>query len=99
LLDWRLNPCYPTANYALGVCYHDGVGCAGKDPVKAVYYYQRSADAGQPRGEGILGYCYGEGFGVPKDVTRAFHFYVRAAEKGESVSMYNVAHCEYVQSS
>ncbi|KAJ3078410.1 hypothetical protein HK102_004528, partial [Quaeritorhiza haematococci] len=83
---------HPAANYALGVCYHDGVG-VDKDPCKAVYYYERSAAAGQPRGEGILGYCYGEGFGVEKDEEKAFALYLKAAKRGESVSMYNVAHC------
>lgn len=84
---------HPAATYALGVCFHDGVGVP-KDSIKAVHYYQRSAAAGHPRGEGILGWCYSEGFGVAKDVKRAFQLYMQAAEKGESVSMYNVAHCE-----
>ncbi|KAI8853387.1 hypothetical protein BC829DRAFT_382699 [Chytridium lagenaria] len=83
---------FASAEYALGVCYHDGVGVP-KDPVKAVVYYKRSAAAGQPRGEGILGYCYGEGFGVDKDEKMAFSLYLSAAQRGESVSMYNVAHC------
>ncbi|KAJ3107183.1 hypothetical protein HDU97_004603 [Phlyctochytrium planicorne] len=97
----------PAAEYALGVCYHDGVGVQ-KDPTKAVDYYKRSAAARQPRGEGklsgtsspesnigtgILGYCYGEGFGVEKDEQKAFSLYLSAAQQGESVSMYNVAHC------
>jgi hypothetical protein len=46
----------PAAAYALGVCYHDGVGVI-KSPERAVELYQKSAAAGQPRGEGILGYC------------------------------------------
>jgi TPR repeat protein len=42
-----------------------------------------SASKGQPRGEGILGYCYGEGFGVEKDEVKALSLYLKAAMKGE----------------
>lgn len=55
-----------------------------QSPAKAVYYYQRSADAGHPRGQGILGYCYGEGFGVEKDESKAVDLYLKAALQGES---------------
>lgn len=54
---------HPAANYAIGVCYHDGVGVE-KSPETAVYYYRRSADANEPRGIGILAFCFGEGRAV-----------------------------------
>lgn len=79
-------------DFSLPIFFSCSVGVE-KSPEKAIYYYTKSALAGQPRGEGILGFCYGEGFGVDKDEKKAFQLYLRAAEKGESVSMYNVAHC------
>ncbi|KAI8822022.1 uncharacterized protein EV422DRAFT_495023 [Fimicolochytrium jonesii] len=81
----------PSANYALGLCYHDGVGMP-RSPEMAVHFYRKAAAAEHPRGLGILGYCYGDGYGVEKDETLAFGYYLRAAQVGESVSMYNVAH-------
>lgn len=69
-VEWLINAAEQesdaSAQYALGVCYHDGVG-VDKDDRKAVYWYKLSAAQGHPRGQGILGYCYGEGFGVEKD--------------------------------
>lgn len=82
----------PAANYAYGVCFHDGVGIP-KSPETAILYYKRAAAMGDPRGEATLGYCYGEGFGVEKDQALAFSYYMRSAERGESVSMYNVGYC------
>ena len=82
----------PSANYAYGVCFHDGVGIP-KSPETAILYYKRAAAMGDPRGEATLGYCYGEGFGVEKDQALAFSYYMRSAERGESVSMYNVGYC------
>ncbi|KAI8804822.1 hypothetical protein BJ742DRAFT_822577 [Cladochytrium replicatum] len=98
---------HPAANYCVGVCYHDGIGVQ-QNADRAVAYYVRALEAGTRQGdeddEGkgfkvvpdvycILGFCYGEGFGVPKDTGRAFDLYVQAAAYHESVSMYNVAHC------
>jgi TPR repeat protein len=58
-----------------------------------VFYYQKASALGQPRGQGILGYCYGEGFGLEKDPVKAYELYLLAALGGESVSIYNLAHC------
>ncbi len=74
---------------------------AEKDVYKAFKYYSLSAEAGDPRGEGALGFSYGEGFGVAKDHKKAVQYYLSAALKGESVSMYNLGFCyeqgQYVQ--
>jgi TPR repeat protein len=84
--------CNPAAQYALGTCYHDGVGVV-KSPESAVQWYRKSADQGHPRGEGIMGYCYGEGFGIERDTHLALEYYQRAAQQGETVAMYNVGYC------
>ena len=80
------------AMYALGVCYHDGVGVACSKP-RAVSFYRKAAAANDPRGLGVLGFCYGEGMGVELNAQLAFHYYKRAAEMDETVSMYNLGYC------
>ncbi|KAM0683036.1 hypothetical protein MDAP_001449 [Mitosporidium daphniae] len=67
------------ALYCLGVCYHDGLGCA-KDEIKAFALYKRAADQGLSRAFGILGYCFGEGFGVEKDFSQSIFYYQKAVE-------------------
>lgn len=52
-VDWiiqaaKTNSC---AQYALGVCYHDGVGLT-KSEKDAFYWYTKSAEQGNPRGQG-----------------------------------------------
>ncbi|KAF9124819.1 hypothetical protein BGW39_007866, partial [Mortierella sp. 14UC] len=78
--------------YALGVCYHDGVGVE-KNPTEAFHWYLKSAEQGNARGQGILGYCYGEGFGVERDRQKAMYWYGIAAEQGDSVALYNIGYC------
>jgi TPR repeat protein len=55
--------------------------------------YRQSAEQNHPRGQGILGFCYGEGFGVERDEQLALHHYMLAAKQGESVAIYNVGYC------
>ncbi|KAG1108820.1 hypothetical protein G6F42_015852 [Rhizopus arrhizus] len=80
------------AQYALGVCYHDGISVP-KDEHAAFRWYKASADQGNARGQGILGYCYGEGFGVEKDEKIAMDYYRLAAAQGETVAIYNIGYC------
>ncbi|OMJ27518.1 hypothetical protein AYI69_g3042 [Smittium culicis] len=82
----------PEAQYALGLCYHDGIG-AQTDEKMAFELYLKSAKQGNSRGQGILGYCYGEGFGVKQDKVEAVKWYLLAANQGESVAMYNLGYC------
>ena len=80
------------AQYALGVCYHDGVGLP-KDEYAAFRWYKASADQGNSRGQGILGYCYSEGYGCEKSEVTAIKYYRLAAAQGETVAIYNVGFC------
>ena len=92
LEDAAVNHNIPSANYAFGVCFHDGVGVE-KCPETALKYYKIAAEQGDVRAEGALGYCYGEGFGIEKNQVKAFEYYKSSADKGENVSMYNVGYC------
>ncbi|PWA01030.1 hypothetical protein BB558_002888 [Smittium angustum] len=95
-VDWLIKAAetynMPEAQYALGLCYHDGVG-VDIDEKRAFDLYYKSARQGNPRGQGILGYCYGEGFGVKQNKMEAVKWYILAANQGESVAMYNLGYC------
>ncbi|OMH85760.1 hypothetical protein AX774_g673 [Zancudomyces culisetae] len=80
------------AQYALGLCYHDGIGVDVNEK-KAFELYYKSAKQGNARGQGILGYCFGEGFGVNQNKEEAVKWYYLAAKQGESVAMYNLGYC------
>jgi TPR repeat protein len=43
----------------------------------------------------MLGYCYSQGFGVKKDNTEAFKWFLKAAELGNAVGAYNVGDSYY----
>ena len=68
--------------YNLGVCYQDGVGVK-KDGAKAVEWYRKAADLGDPHAPLNIGYCYWKGVGVEKDETEAFNWMKKGAEQSD----------------
>ena len=53
-----------------------------KDYVKAVEWYQKSAEQGNAYAQANLGNCYYYGEGVSKDITKAVEWFRKAAEQG-----------------
>ena len=43
--------------------------------------------------ENLVGYCFYHGDGVAQNKTKAFEWYTKAAEKGNSDAMYNLGYC------
>jgi TPR repeat protein len=58
----------------------------------ALYYYQLSANQGNPR---ALGYLYDTGKGVEKNLQKAYEFYQQAGYQGYSIAHYNLGNCFY----
>lgn len=54
-----------------------------QDYNQAVYWYRKAAEQGKATGELLLGYCYEEGYGVPKDINQAIEWYSKAARQGD----------------
>ena len=67
----------------MAICYKNGEGVE-KDFSKAVYWYQKAAEAGNSGAQNNLAICYKNGEGVEKDITKAVHWWQRAAEAGNS---------------
>ena len=54
-----------------------------KEPDKALPYFRRAADMGEPNAEFALGYCYFSGTAVPRNLRKAQELFQRAALKGQ----------------
>ncbi len=43
----------------------------------------------------VLGYCYDNGQGVAKDLSKAVEFYTLAANQGNAFAQFNLGYCYY----
>ena len=74
----------------LGRMYGNGNGVQA-DPAKALIWFKRAADLGDPGGMAGLGWLYQEGKGVGTDLTKAVMWYRRAADHGNAAAMTDLA--------
>ncbi len=87
---------HPMASYALGTWYLHGYGEAiDCDFVRAVDCLKRAANAGIPDACYDLAVCYSEGEEIKKNDATAFEYYLRAALRGEEVSVNSVGTCYF----
>lgn len=73
----------------LGRMLEHGEDCV-QDYNLAFLYYKTAADHGDADGLNCTGWMYLNGFGVPKDVSLAIEYFLRAAEVGNSTAMINL---------
>ena len=78
-----------TAQYELGVMYHNGRGVP-QDYAEAVNWYRKAADQGYATAQNNLGVMYRTGKGVPQDNAEAVNWYRKAAEQGLALAQYNL---------
>ena len=52
--------------------------------------WKKAAKKGHPKAEFSLGYCYANGVGVEKNISKAERWYLEAAEKGVADAQYNL---------
>lgn len=63
------------------------------DPVQALHWYHKAADAGNMYSQNSIGICYRDGRGVPKDEVQAAAWFERAYKSGNPEGAYNLAEC------
>ncbi len=63
----------------LGLCYAFGIGVAA-NPLEAVAYFLKAAEAGDVVAMRNLGIIYADGRGVPKNVKQALYWFAKAEE-------------------
>ena len=57
--------------------------------------WERKAIAGDATAQNVLGNCYLNGDGVPKNEIKAFEWYQKAAEQGNAFAQFNLGSCYY----
>ncbi len=67
----------------LGIRFENGDGVP-KDLVRAVYWYRKAAEQGNPTAQYNLGLMYEEGQGVPKNLSEAVAWFQKAAAAGDA---------------
>lgn len=78
------------AQYALAQQYLEGPS-VHRDVSKAVYWYEKAAEGGNPRAQNKLGILYEQGNGVDQNDATAIQWYTKAAEANDIYGLYNLA--------
>ncbi|GBC10749.1 hypothetical protein RclHR1_09870008 [Rhizophagus clarus] len=68
------------SQFCLAKLCEKGFGTKEKDPEKALYWYNQSADNGNPMAQVTLGDMYRNGRGVETDEKKALFWYIKAAK-------------------
>ena len=77
------------AQFALGLCYHNGGGVA-KDDMEAVKWFRKAAEQSHADAQYNLGVCYRDGQGVAQDDAEAVKWWLKAAEQGSASAQFNL---------
>ncbi|MCB1722498.1 MAG: sel1 repeat family protein [Gammaproteobacteria bacterium] len=78
----------PWAQLNLGAAYDNGSGGLALDPVLAVQWYRRAAEAGLAEAQFNLAHCLATGSGTARDDVAALEWMQRAAEQGLASAQY-----------
>ena len=70
----------------VGLAYLNGFG-VGKDPVEAVRWFRKGAEAGGPVAMNQLGRAYLLGLGLARDPAEAVKWFRKAADAGDVSAM------------
>ncbi|XP_031498303.1 ERAD-associated E3 ubiquitin-protein ligase component HRD3A-like [Nymphaea colorata] len=76
------------AMYKLGFIYYFGLRGVRRDHAKALSWFLKAVDKGEPRSMELLGEIYARGAGVEKNYTKALEW-LRLAAKQRLISAYN----------
>jgi TPR repeat protein len=81
----------PEFYYYIGKAYSLGVISPGVNQEKALEYFKKSADLGDPKGKNALGFYYMNGLGgLTKDANKALELFTYAANRLLAASEYNL---------
>uniref|UniRef100_A0A0D3AQC8 DOD-type homing endonuclease domain-containing protein n=1 Tax=Brassica oleracea var. oleracea TaxID=109376 RepID=A0A0D3AQC8_BRAOL len=82
MLEYQAQIGHPSAMYRTGLFYYFSLRGLRHDHAKAVYWFSKAAEKGEPRSMEILGEIYARGTGVERNYTKAFECLTLAAEGG-----------------
>ena len=75
--------------YELAQKYQSGYKDIKQDVKEAFFWYQKAADQGHPKAQGMLGLYYKNGIGTEKDTIKAKEWYTKASANGHVMSDLN----------
>ena len=78
-----------TAQFQLGLMYHQGEGQT-KDDTKALFWYRKAADQGNSNAQFNVGLMYHNGEAVAKNEQQAVSWLLKAAQQGHSQAQSNL---------
>lgn len=79
------------AQLEVGKFYYAGRMRGGKDYVKSLPWFEKSANQGNSDAYNYLGLIYQYAYGVEKNVDKAYDYYIKGAEKGNCYAQRNLA--------
>ncbi|CAN6845041.1 unnamed protein product [Brassica oleracea] len=82
MLEYQAQIGHPSAMYRTGLFYYFSLRGFRHDHAKAVHWFSKAAEKGEPRSMEILGEIYARGTGVERNYTKAFQCLTLAAEGG-----------------
>ena len=80
----------PNAYTKLGSLYFSGDYGLDRDSIRAIELWQEAAKLKDVEGMFMLGLCYKDGIGVPKDLNKAYSYFYKCAKLGHVKSQYYV---------
>jgi TPR repeat protein len=90
-LQTAANMGHADAQYVLGQCRRDGLGC-DKNLKEFAKYTRMAAEQGHSYGEARYSYALVYGFGVTRDEDKAFEYAKKSAERGNAVGQNQLAY-------
>ena len=77
--------------YEFGLVGRDGTVIAKKNPRRAVFWYRRAAEHGEPGAQNNLAVCLSDGHGVRKNEQEALYWLKKSLKNGNESAATNIA--------
>lgn len=88
ILEYQAQKGNSVAMYKIGIFYYFGLRGVRRDHTKALSWFSKAVDKGEPRSMELLGEIYARGAGVTRNYTKAFEW-LTLASKQQLYSAYN----------
>lgn len=82
ILEYQAQKGSPAAMYNMGLLYYFGLKGLRRDHAKALYWFSKAVDKGEPMSMELLGEIYARGAGVERNYEKALECLTLAAKGG-----------------
>uniref|UniRef100_A0A1J3F7Q4 ERAD-associated E3 ubiquitin-protein ligase component HRD3A n=1 Tax=Noccaea caerulescens TaxID=107243 RepID=A0A1J3F7Q4_NOCCA len=82
ILKYQAQKGNPAAMYKIGLFYYFGLRGLRRDHTKALHWFSKAVEKGEPRSMELLGEIYARGAGVERNYTKALEWLTLAAKEG-----------------